>query len=51
MVAAGAAMTLAALGTAKGSVTAVVSDMTTGDIQVLDADDTFRLLGTGKGRD
>jgi hypothetical protein len=32
------------------SVTAVISNMTTGDIQVLDADYLFRLTGTGKGQ-
>ena len=36
----------------KQSVTAVISNMTSGDIQVLDADYVFRLLGSsGKGRD
>ena len=32
------------------SVTAVISNITTGDIQVLDADYLFRLTGTGKGQ-
>jgi hypothetical protein len=31
-------------------VTAVISNITTGDIQVLDADYLFRLTGTGKGQ-
>jgi hypothetical protein len=36
----------------KGSVTAVISNLTSGDIQVLDADYVFRLLGSsGQGRD
>ena len=36
----------------KGSVTAVISNLTSGDIQVLDADYVFRLLGSsGRGRD
>ena len=36
----------------KGSVTAVISNLTSGDIQVLDADYVFRLLGSsGSGRD
>ena len=37
----------------KGEITAVISNLTTGDIQVLDADYVFRLLGqpgTGKSR-
>jgi hypothetical protein len=32
-------------------VTVVISNMTTGDIQVLDADYLFRLTGSGVGQD
>ena len=36
----------------KGSVTVVISNLTSGDIQVLDADYDFRLFGSsGRGRD
>jgi hypothetical protein len=39
----------ACLRTTKGSVTAVISNLTGGDIQVLDADYLFRMTGSGNG--
>jgi hypothetical protein len=40
----------ACLRSTKGEVTVVISNMTTGDIQVLDADYLFRLTGSGVGQ-
>ncbi len=47
-----AGFTTTCLRSTKGEVTVVISNLTSGDIQVLDADYDFRLLGSsGRGRD